>query len=234
MKRLRNIADKYGLKLIEDACEALGSEYSGVKTGSMADGAVFAFYPNKQITTGEGGMVVTNNDDIAALCRSLRNQGRSKGGLWLEHEYLGYNYRMNEISAAIGSVQMDRLDEIIRKRCIVADMYNKALSGIKGVKLPYISPNVTIMSWFVYVIMLEDGKKQASMMQSLVDAGVACRPYFSPIHLQKYMAAGFGYCEGDFPVAEKAGKSCIAVPFYNNITMDEIAYVAEKVKEGLK
>jgi len=233
IKRLRAIADEYGLKLIEDACEALGSEYDGIKVGSMADGAVFAFYPNKQITTGEGGMIVTNSDEVNALCRSLRNQGRSKCGLWLEHEYLGYNYRMNELSAAIGSVQMDRLDEIIKKRCMVANMYNEALSGIKGITLPYISPKVTVMSWFVYVIRLEDDKKQAQMMQHLIDSGISCRPYFSPIHLQKYMVEQFGYTEGSFPVAEKAGRTCIALPFYNDMSADEIEYIAEKIREGL-
>lgn len=144
--RLRAIADKHNLILIEDSCEALGSEYNGVKSGSIADAGVFAFYPNKQITTGEGGMIVTNDDNIAQLCRSYRSQGRAITGFWLHHERMGYNYRMSEVNAVIGSVQMDRLDDIIDRRNKVACLYNDKLSKIDGVRIPYVSANTTVMS----------------------------------------------------------------------------------------
>lgn len=232
MRRLRDIADKHGLILIEDSCEALGSEYDGVKSGSMADAAVFAFYPNKQITTGEGGMIVTNNDNIAELCRSYRSQGRAITGFWLHHERMGYNYRMSELNAVVGSVQMDRLDSIIAKRNKVADMYKERLSNIKGVKIPYVSPKTTVMSWFVYVIRLSENIDRDSVMEYLKQNGVACRPYFTPIHIQPYIKEMFGYEEEDFPNTAAAGRSCIALPFYNDLNIEEIEYVAETLEKG--
>jgi len=146
---IREIASRHGLRVIEDSCESLGSEHKGTLTGNGAfcDGAVFAFYPNKQITTGEGGMVVTDDDRTAFLARSMCNQGRGEAGVWLSHERLGYNYRMDELSAALGAVQMSRIDEIIAKRQRVADMYGERLSGIPGVWLPQVDPDVTRMSW---------------------------------------------------------------------------------------
>ncbi len=233
MEKLRKLSDKHGLILIEDSCEALGSEYYGVKSGSMADAAVFAFYPNKQITTGEGGMIVTNNDEIAELCRSYRSQGRAITGFWLHHERMGYNYRMSEINAAIGSVQMDRLDDIIIRRNKVAAMYNERLSRIKGVKVPYVSPKTTIMSWFVYVIRLDERIDRDGVMEYLKQNGVACRPYFTPIHIQPYMKEMFGYEEEDFPNTAMAGRSCIALPFYNDLSMEEIEYVCKTLEKGI-
>lgn len=234
IKRLRDIADKHGLVLIEDSCEALGSEYDGIKSGSMADAAAFAFYPNKQITTGEGGMIVTNNDDIAELCRSYRSQGRAITGFWLHHERMGYNYRMSEINAVIGSAQMDRLDGIIARRNRVAAMYNERLSKIKGVRLPYVSPKTTIMSWFVYVIRLNKEINRDEVMEFLKQNGVACRPYFTPIHIQPYIKEMFGYREEDFPNTAMAGRSCIALPFYNDLDINEIEYVAEILEKGIE
>ncbi|MBC7084558.1 MAG: DegT/DnrJ/EryC1/StrS family aminotransferase [Firmicutes bacterium] len=147
-------ADRHGLVVIEDSCESLGSEYKGIKAGNGAfsHGAVFAFYPNKQITTGEGGMIVTDDDRVARLCRSMSNQGRGEAGVWLSHERLGYNYRMDELSAALGVAQMSRIEEIIAKRERVAAMYAERLARVPGVRLPYVAPEVTRMSWFVYVI----------------------------------------------------------------------------------
>lgn len=233
MERLKTIADKHHLLLIEDSCEALGSEYKGKKCGSMADGAVFAFYPNKQITTGEGGMVVTNNDEIAELCRSYRSQGRAVTGFWLEHERLGYNYRLSELNSALGSVQMDRLDEIIGKRNRVAEKYNSRLKDIKGVTLPFITPGVTRMSWFVYVIRLDRSIDRNKVMQYLTDNGVSCRPYFTPIHLQTHFREMFGYKEGDFPVTEAVAASTIALPFFNDLKDEQIDYVVNVLREGI-
>jgi perosamine synthetase len=233
IERLRAIASKYNLLLIEDSCEALGSEYKGIKCGSMADGAVFAFYPNKQITTGEGGMIVTNNEEIAELCRSYRSQGRAVTGFWLEHERLGYNYRLSELNSALGSAQMDRLDEIIDKRNCVAEKYNSRLTKIKGVKVPFVSPDVTRMSWFVYVIRLDKSIDRNKIMQYLTDNGVSCRPYFTPIHLQTYFREMFGYKEGDFPVTEEVSASTIALPFFNDLKDEQIDYVVNVIREGI-
>lgn len=234
MKRLREIADKHNLILIEDSCEALGSEYDGIKSGSLADAAVFAFYPNKQITTGEGGMIVTNDDNIAELCRSYRSQGRAITGFWLHHERLGYNYRMSELNAVIGSVQMDRLDDIINRRDKVANMYNERLSRIQGVTIPYVSTRTTVMSWFVYVIRLDKSIDRDRVMECLKQNGVACRPYFTPIHIQPYIREMFGYEEEDFPNTAKAGRSCIALPFYNDLSAVEIEYIANTLEKAIK
>lgn len=234
VKRMREIADRHKLILIEDSCEALGSEYDGMKSGSLADAAVFAFYPNKQITTGEGGMIVTNDDYIAELCRSYRSQGRTITGFWLHHERLGYNYRMSELNAVIGSVQMDRLDEIIKMRSSVANKYNERLSKIKGVNIPYVSPKTTVMSWFVYVIRLDADIDRDAVMEYLKTNGVACRPYFTPIHIQPYIKEMFGYEEYDYPNTARAGRSCIALPFYNDLSKEEIEYVADTLEKAIK
>lgn len=231
ISELRRISQKYGLLLIEDACEALGSEHMGIKTGSGADAAVFAFYPNKQITTAEGGCIITNNDKIAKITRELRNQGRTEEDIWMQHKILGYNYRLNELGAAIGSVQMDRIDEILDKRALVARSYNQKLKNIKGINLPNISPNTTRMSWFIYAIRLDETLDRDLMMRHLISKGIGCRPYFTPIHTQEYIAAGYGYKEDDFPNTIKASKSHIALPFHNNISGAEIDYIAEVIKE---
>lgn len=233
MRRLREIADKHNLYLIEDSCEAIGSVYDGDVAGRLADASVFAFYPNKQITTGEGGIIVTNNEKIALLTGSLRSQGRAITGFWLHHERLGYNYRMSEIEAAIGCVQMDRLDEIIGKRQAVAEMYNEQLSKIDGITIPYIDDKVTIMSWFVYVIQMDESIDRDRMMLYLKDNGVGCRPYFTPIHIQPYMVEKFGYKEEDYSITADIGRRSIALPFYNNLTLQDIEYVAKVLREGI-
>ncbi|MEK6263346.1 MAG: DegT/DnrJ/EryC1/StrS family aminotransferase [Clostridium sp.] len=233
MRRLREIADKHKLYLIEDSCEAIGSAYDGDVAGSLADAAVYAFYPNKQLTTGEGGIIVTNNENIALIAESLRSQGRAITGFWLHHERLGYNYRMNELQAALGSVQMDRLDEIVKKRQEVAEMYNKELSKINGVTIPYIDPKVTIMSWFVYVIQLHESIDRDKMMIHLTDNEVGCRPYFTPIHVQPYMVSEFGYEEEDYPITADVGRRSIALPFHNDISLEEVKYVAKVIQEGI-
>ncbi|QUH18593.1 DegT/DnrJ/EryC1/StrS family aminotransferase [Alkaliphilus sp. B6464] len=233
MEEIMKLAKKYNLKVIEDSCEAIGSEYEGIKSGTLADVGVFAFYPNKQITTGEGGMIVTNDDNVADLCRSMRSQGRAITGLWLYHERLGYNYRMSEVNAAIGIAQMRRLEEIIAKRDRVAQLYNKKLKDIKGVTIPYVDSKVTKMSWFVYVIRLDKHINRNGVMDYLTENDIACKPYFTPIHLQPYMRDMFGFKEGDFPITEKVGESTIALPFYNNLSEEEIDYVVKKLIEGI-
>ena len=234
MEKISQIADKYNLNVIEDSCESIGSEYKGIKAGTMADGAVFAFYPNKQLTTGEGGMIITDDDNIANLCKSMRNQGRGDSGLWLDHHRLGYNYRMGEINAALGIAQMKRIDEILLKRQNVAAMYNKKLKDIKGVILPYIDSNVTKMSWFVYVIRLEDYLDRKKIMNYLNRYGVTCRPYFSPIHLQPFIKEQYGYQEGDFPITEQISQSTLALPFWNKIDEKEINFTVSVLEKAMK
>jgi perosamine synthetase len=228
---LKNITDQYQLKFIEDACEALGAEYKKTKAGTAADYGVFAFYPNKQITTGEGGMIVTNDDNAADMMRSLRNQGRAVGDTWLQHTLLGYNYRMDEMSAALGNSQLSRLDELISKRQKVADEYNQRLAEIPGVSIPFISPETTRVSWFVYVIHFAENLDRDRIAADLEKAGIPVRPYFLPIHLQPYMAARFGYQEGDFPVTEKLGKNGLALPFSSVMSKAQVELVCEKIRE---
>jgi perosamine synthetase len=231
---INNIAERYHLWVIEDACEAIGAEFNGFKSGTLAHGAVFAFYPNKQITTAEGGMIITNDDKIADLCSSMRDQGRSLIEIWLHHERLGYNYRMSELSAAVGVAQMERLDDILAQRQKVAHMYNERLKDVAGIKIPYIASEVTRMSWFVYVVRLDQGIDRDNVIEYLMENNIECKPYFPPIHLQPYMKKKFGFSEGDFPVAEKVGKSTIALPFYNKLGTEHIDYVAEKLNESIK
>jgi len=226
------IAEKYGLKVIDDSCEALGAEYKGKKLGQFGDAAAFAFYPNKQMTTGEGGMIVTNDDQIAKLCRSLRNQGRREMGAWLEHEWLGYNYRMTEMSAALGVSQLKRIETLLAKRERVAQMYTERLSEMELVRTPVVRPYVR-MSWFVYVVTLAEGMCRDTVMKALAEKGVPTRGYFSPIHLQPYIRKKFGTKEGMLPVTESVAKRTIALPFHNNLSEQEIEYVVKKLADIL-
>ncbi|AAM23933.1 perosamine synthetase [Caldanaerobacter subterraneus subsp. tengcongensis MB4] len=234
MEKVNEIAKKYGLKVIEDSCEALGSEYKGIKAGTLCDAGAFAFYPNKQITTAEGGVIVTDDEEIAQLCRSMRSQGRPITGLWLEHERLGFNYRLSELHAALGIVQLERIEEIIKRRLEIAEKYNERLKDVKGVKIPYIAPEVNKMSWFVYVIRVDENIDRDKVMQYLIDNGIGCRPYFTPVHLQSYIKELTGHKEGDFPITEKVARSTIALPFFNKITDEQIDYVVDKLKEAIK
>lgn len=234
MDKLSLISKKHGLKVIEDSCEALGSEYKGIKCGKMFDAGAFAFYPNKQITTAEGGVIVTDNDEIADLCRSMRSQGRPITGLWLEHERMGYNYRFSELHAALGIAQMERIEGILNKRDKVAQMYNSKLKKVPGVMIPYIAPEVNRMSWFVYVIRLDEHIDRNKVMQYLLDSDIGCRPYFTPIHLQKYFREVFGYKEGDFPITERVASSTIALPFFNNLEEEQIEYVIVKLNKAIE
>jgi perosamine synthetase len=227
------IARRYNFLLIEDSAEALGSEYKGRKCGSFGEAGVFAFYPNKQITTGEGGILVTDDAELARLARSMRNQGRGEGGGWLDHERLGYNFRMDELSAALGCSQMQRIEEILEKRAKVARMYGEKLAKVEEVQVPYIAPYVSRMSWFVYVIRLDRGIDRNKVIKYLNEEGVQCKPYFTPIHLQPFYRKMFGYKEGDFPVTEDVTGRTIALPFFNNLKEEQIDYVVEKVKEGI-
>lgn len=233
--RLKGIAEIHGLKLIEDSCEAFGSEYKGKRAGSFADASCFAFYPNKQITTGEGGVIVTNSGTIRDLCISMRNQGRD-GNDWLQHRRLGYNYRISDINCALGIAQLQRINRILAKRQAVARMYNDRLKEIEEVELPYVSPNVKL-SWFVYVIRLKKSSKRSyrdEVSAELNRKGIECGKYFPPIHLQPFYRNAFGYKEKDFPVTEFVSGRTLALPLYNNLTEDKIKYVVKNLKEIIK
>lgn len=220
------ISEKYNLKVIDDSCEALGAEYNGRKLGQFGDAAAFAFYPNKQITTGEGGMIVTDDPETARICRSLRNQGRGEMGAWLEHERLGYNYRITEMSAALGISQIRRIEEIIAKRERVAEMYTDRLSALEFVRPPVVRFNVR-KSWFVYTITLSDGQNRDRVMRAMMNGGVPTRGYFSPIHLQSYIREGLGTSEGMLPVTESKASRIIALPFHGNLSEAEVEQVVE-------
>jgi len=233
MDAINAIAKEQGLTVIEDSCEALGAEYKGRQAGTLGDYGVFAFYPNKQITVGEGGMIVTDNDEAAGFIRSLRNQGRAVGDTWLQHTHLGYNYRLDEMSAALGTAQMCRLDELLTKREQVADWYAARLGEIPGVEIPIVEPYTTRMSWFVYVIRFDSKINRDVLAKQLEEKGVPVRPYFLPIHLQPYMVKRFGYLEGDFPVTEDLGRRGMAVPFSGMMAEEQVEYVCQSIRGGL-
>jgi perosamine synthetase len=230
---IRKAADEYSIKMIEDSCEALGAEYKGKPAGTFGDYAVFAFYPNKQITTGEGGVVVTRDDQAADLMRALRNQGRAPGDTWLDHTFLGYNYRLDEMSAALGVVQMGRLDELLKKRDQVAQWYVERLSEIPGVEPPVIEPFTTRMSWFVYVVRFEAKIDRDVLAKRLGARGIPVRPYFLPIHLQPYMIERFGYRQGDFPVTEDLGRRGLALPFSGVMEEEQVEAVCSAIRGEL-
>ena len=228
---IREATDPYGLTVIEDACEALGALYKDRPAGLLGDTGVFAFYPNKQITTAEGGLAVTNDDAAARMIRSLRNQGRAEGDTWLEHTYLGYNYRMDEMSAALGTVQMSRIDELIANRARVASWYREELSEIEEIELPHSAPTTTRDSWFVYVIRLKEAERRNDVSQKLKALGIPVRPYFSPIHLQPYMQEKFGYGTGRFPVTEDLGRRGLAIPFSGKMTREQVSQVGAALRQ---
>jgi dTDP-4-amino-4,6-dideoxygalactose transaminase len=228
---LRKVTDGAGIKLIEDSCESLGSEYKGKKAGLFGETAVFAFYPNKQITTGEGGIVVTNDDEADHYIRALRSQGRAPGDTWLQHTFMGYNYRMDEMSAALGLAQMGRIEELINKRQKVAEWYEERLSEINGVEVPVVVKETTRMSWFVYVVRFDAAINRDQLAEKLKERGIPVRPYFIPIHLQPYMMEQFGYRRGDFPVTEDLGDRGLSLPFSGVMTEDQVEIVCETLRD---
>jgi perosamine synthetase len=233
MDALRAVADQHHLALIEDSCEALGAEYKGRPAGMLGDMGVFAFYPNKQITTGEGGLIITNDDQAAHMMRALRNQGRAPGDTWLQHTYLGYNYRMDELSAALGEVQMSRLPELLDSREQVANWYQERLSDLAGVEAPYLAPETSRVSWFVYVIRLAKGIDRERTAARLAELGIPVRPYFVPIHLQPYLVERFGFQPGDFPITEDLGARGLALPFSGKMSEAQVETVCRALQSIL-
>jgi len=229
------LARRAGLAMIEDCCEALGGVLGDRPAGSFGQAGCFAFYPNKQITTGEGGMIVADNERIRDLCASLRNQGRATEA-WLSHARLGYNYRMSEIAAAIGEVQMRRLDEILAARRRAAGLYDQALGDLEDVHLPPMAERERA-SWFVYVIRLADRFDQAdrdAIIERLRRRGIGCSNYFVPIHTQPFISEMLGTRPGDFPVTERVAARTIALPFFAGLAAGQVARVCDALAEAMR
>ncbi|HXV77654.1 MAG TPA: DegT/DnrJ/EryC1/StrS family aminotransferase [Candidatus Polarisedimenticolaceae bacterium] len=222
-----------GIPLIDDSCEALGAEYRGVRIGRFGTAAAFAFYPNKQISTGEGGIIVTDDQCLARQARSLRNQGRGEMGAWLEHERLGYNYRMDEMSAALGLSQLNRIETFLGKRQRVADWYGSRLAGYDRVRAPRVRDHVR-MSWFVYVVTLAEGLEREPVMRRIERRGIPVRGYFSPLHRQPYITERFGSSDGSLPVTESIARRTIALPFHNNLGQEEVSTVVTALVEAVE
>jgi perosamine synthetase len=233
LDELRALCERHGLVLIEDACEALGARYKGRRLGSHGPSAVFAFYPNKQITTAEGGVVTTHSEDEWRLLRSLRNQGRADAGGWLEHARLGFNYRLDDVRAAIGIGQLEKLEEILARRAAVAARYRALLADIEGLELPCDDDAEHERSWFVYVVVLPAGSDREAVIAALEARGVQTARYLPCIHLQPYLRERFGFREGLCPVAEELSARTLALPFHARLAEDDQVYVAECLRAAL-
>lgn len=230
MSKILKIAKKHNLKIIEDACESVCAKYDSKNIGTFGESAVFAFYPNKQMTTGEGGMLVTNDKKIYNLCSSLRNQGRSENMQWLDHKYLGYNYRMDEMSAALGLAQLEELDYMIDQRRKIANLYGKYLSNYAEiVEIPkVVSGNVH--TWFVYVVRIKNQKiKRDKVISELAIMGISTKPYLPSVHLFDFYKKKFKYKKGDFPISEMVSAASLALPLYIGLKEDDIRYISNKV-----
>ena len=243
MPEIEALANRYELAMIEDCCEGIGGTFGERPVGSFGRVGVFSFYPNKQVTTGEGGVIVTDDDHLADLCRSLRNQGRSAGvdtgpglgpglGSWLSHERVGYNYRLSELHAALGVSQMLRLDEIIEARQRVAEAYTRRLAGQCHIMLPTIDPGAQL-SWFVYVVRLTDQfseHERNEIIAGLRRHEIGASNYFPPIPHMPYYRETYGYRPGDFPVSESVSARTIALPFFNSLTDREVDLVSQTLE----
>ncbi len=221
------LAQRHDLRVIEDACEAIGATSRGRQAGTFGDAGVFAFYPNKQITTGEGGMVVTADPALARAMRAMRNQGRAPSDDWLQHSTLGYNYRLSEINCALGCAQMDRLGEILAKRERVAGLYGAALAGVPGLQLPAPPDEGDRISWFVYVVRVHAGHRDR-IAAALAEQGIQTGRYFAPIHRQPAYAGR--PCPNPLPVTERESPRTLALPFFSNMGEDQVAYVAQNLR----
>jgi perosamine synthetase len=233
LDELRAIADRHGLALIDDACEALGAEYRGASVGSHGTPCVFAFYPNKQITTGEGGIVLTESQEEWHLLRSLRNQGRPEPGGWLEHVRLGFNYRLSDIAAALGIGQLERLDEILALRSAAAKRYDGLLREMDGIELPCPDDESHKRSWFVYVVLFPDSAARERAIAAFEREEIGYNRYLPSIHLQPYMRERFGFGAGLCPVAEDVSSRSLALPFFTGIEVAAQERVAEVLASAL-
>ncbi len=232
IEAINAIAARHGLAVIEDAAEALGARRRGRLVGTHGNPAVFAFYPNKQMTTGEGGMVTTDDAALDAGVRSLSNQGRSDDGDWLEHDRLGFNYRLDDVSGAIGLAQVERLPELLAARAAVAGRYDAILADIEGVTIPA-AVEGDERSWFVYVAELHSEVDRNAVMARLQERGVACKPYLPAIHLQPFYRER-GHREGELPVCESVSARTLALPFFGKITTAQQETVAAELAAAVE
>lgn len=233
MEPIMKLAKRHNLKIIEDACESVGATYRGRKVGAFGESAVFAFYPNKQMTTGEGGMIVTNDKKKDALFRSLRNQGRSADMQWLNHERLGYNYRLDEMSAALGLAQLEKIAFLIRERQRIASWYHEALaSHSERVRISATATSNT-HTWFIYPVLLERGVSREKVMACLSKRGIKSKPYLPSIHLFPFYVEQFDFKKGDFPAAESVSERILALPFYIGLKKSDVGYICQALLTAL-
>jgi perosamine synthetase len=230
MPRIELLSRDCGLWIVEDACEALGAVHAdGTPVGARGNLSVFGFYPNKQITTGEGGAVASPSPAIKERIDSERNQGRTPDMGWLDHDRLGYNYRLDDLSCALGMAQLERLDELLEARARVAALYGEALAGIEELDLPCPDEGGDRRGWFVYVVQLPRGVDRDAAVVAMRERGVDTKPYLPAIHLMSFYRERFGYSEGDFPVCEDVAARSLALPFYPELTEGEVEQVVESL-----
>jgi perosamine synthetase len=233
--RICKTAAENNLAVLEDSCEAIASKLNGKKCGTFGVMSTFAFYPNKQITTGEGGMILTDDDGLADHCFALRNQGRGKNSGWLGHEILGYNYRLSDINCALGMAQLSRIEEMKAKRKKAAGLYREMLADDERLILPAEQDGCDV-NWFVFVVRLSEQYSKADrdgILESMKKAGVQVSDYFTPVHLQPFMVKQYGYKRGDFPITEQVSERTIALPFYNNLSREDAEIVCGELRTAL-
>jgi perosamine synthetase len=235
LDELREVAERHGLAVIQDSAEALGAEYKGVPVGGHGVAAIFGFYPNKQLATGEGGVVTTHDEETYQLVVSMRNQGRQyAGGSWFDHVRLGFNYRWTDIQAAVGIAQLEKLDRMLELRAQAASRYGELLAGLDGVGTLIPDDADHKRSWFVYVVKLAPELDRDAVMAALRRDGVATAEYIPCIHLQEYMRREYGFREGQFPVAEETSRRTLALPFFPQIEVEDQVRVAEVLRAAVE
>ena len=226
--------ERLGLPIVEDACEALGAvDADGITVGARGHPAVFGFYANKQLTTGEGGMVTVAEADLKERIDSERNQGRAPNMDWLDHDRLGFNYRLSEIACALGLAQLERLDSLLADRACVAGLYRAALDGIEGLQLPCAETGQIVRGWFVFVVQLPRRFDRDAVVRALAERAIPSKPYFPAVHLMSYYRERFGHREGEFPVCEDVAARSIALPFFPEMTQGQIEQVADSLRDVL-
>ncbi len=234
MPAFERLASERGLWLVEDACEALGAVHAdGAAVGARGNVATFGFYPNKQLSTGEGGALVSPSADVKEAVDSERNQGRAPDMGWLDHDRLGFNYRLSDVACALGLAQLERLDDMLAARTRIAALYGEALAGIDGLDLPCPDSDGDRRSWFVYVVQLPPGIDRDATVTAMREHGIDSKPYLPAIHLLSFYRERFGHSEGEFPVCEDVAARSLALPFFPELTEGQVARVAATVREVL-
>ena len=234
MPAFERLASERGLWIVEDACEALGAEHAdGPVVGARGNLATFGFYPNKQLSTGEGGALVSPSAEIKERVDSERNQGRAPDMGWLDHDRLGFNYRLSDIACALGLAQLERLDAMLADRARVAALYGEALAGVEGLELPCSDRDGDRRSWFVYVVQLPPGADRDATVRAMRERGIDTKPYLPAIHLMSFYRERFGHRAGEFPVCEDVAARSLALPFFPELTEGQVARVAHNLAELL-